>query len=208
MSDEQTAATIVARALAFAGRVVLVSDQAVDAPFPLERVADLDDCEAELRRRVRTGDCVVLTDRVTVDAVVRDRVLRRLPAWGATGFWCGDADRPTDGLALCVASHDPVGTLARIFVHAEALVGDQAALTPGLADVSGEVCITCSDEGRLGEVVAPPEQLFAPASVRTAAGIEDVDVSIVGDVHEGDLVLIHAGGAIARIPEEETEARR
>ncbi len=63
------------------------------------------------------------------------------------------------------------------------------------------MCITCSDEGRLGEVVAAPEGLFEPARVRTADGLEDVDVTIVGQVLPGDLLVIHAGTAIALVAE-------
>jgi hydrogenase maturation factor len=54
--------------------------------------------------------------------------------------------------------------------------------------------VTCSDEGRLGEVISvePPT-----AHVRTASGIEAVDVTLVADVSVRDLLLIHAGTAIA-----------
>ena len=69
---------------------------------------------------------------------------------------------------------------------------------------AAEVCITCSDEGRLGEVIEPPVSLFDPAGldnlalVRTADGEEAVDVSLVAPVVPGDLVLVHAGTAITR----------
>lgn len=63
---------------------------------------------------------------------------------------------------------------------------------------AGDYCVTCGDEGRLGEVVTPPDGPFAPALVRTAAGEEPVDVSLVTPVGPGDLILIHAGTALAR----------
>jgi len=66
---------------------------------------------------------------------------------------------------------------------------------------TGEVCVTCSDEGRPGTVLDAPGAPFLPARVRTAAGIEDVDVTLVGPVRPGDTVLIHAGTAITRLPE-------
>ena len=63
----------------------------------------------------------------------------------------------------------------------------------------GEVCITCSDEGRVGEVVdrARPDV----ATVRTATGDEEVDLTLVGPVQVGDLLLIHAGMALDRLIE-------
>jgi hydrogenase maturation factor len=36
--------------------------------------------------------------------------------------------------------------------------------------------------------------------VRTAKGIETVDTTVIADVGPGDLVLIHAGAAIAEVP--------
>ena len=66
---------------------------------------------------------------------------------------------------------------------------------PGLlteAECTDEVCITCSDEGRLGEVVGP-------GRVRTASGVEDVETLLIGQVQPGDLLLVHAGTAIGRV---------
>ncbi|MGZ7008152.1 MAG: HypC/HybG/HupF family hydrogenase formation chaperone, partial [Ilumatobacteraceae bacterium] len=64
--------------------------------------------------------------------------------------------------------------------------------------VDAEVCITCSDEGRLGEVITTDDA--GSARVRTARGIETIDTTIVTAVAPGDLVLIHAGAAIAEVP--------
>ena len=82
---------------------------------------------------------------------------------------------------------------------------------PGGAD---DVCVTCADEGRLAEVVGPapddldPTGLGSPglgrsglgrrALVRTAAGWETIDVSLVAPVSVGDLVLVHAGAGLTR----------
>ncbi|MGH9065753.1 MAG: HypC/HybG/HupF family hydrogenase formation chaperone, partial [Acidimicrobiales bacterium] len=65
----------------------------------------------------------------------------------------------------------------------------------------GEVCVTCSDEGRLGEVVAVGAD--DRARVRTAGGLEAVDTSLIGAAHPGDLVLIHAGSAVTVVEEAE-----
>ena len=45
-------------------------------------------------------------------------------------------------------------------------------LTETADDCADEVCVTCSDEGRLGEVVRAARRQFAPALVRTATGEE------------------------------------
>jgi hypothetical protein len=72
---------------------------------------------------------------------------------------------------------------------------------PGLlaeADDSGgrsTACVTCSDEGRLAEVVRV--EVDGTASARTPEGIERIDVSLVDPVEPDDLVLVHAGTAIA-----------
>lgn len=87
-----------------------------------------------------------------------------------------------------------------------AALRDLSALANSIA-CTDEVCITCSDEGRLGEVITPPAGQFLPALVRTERGEEEVDVTLVGEVVPGDLILIHAGGAIARIPEPTEGAR-
>ena len=63
-----------------------------------------------------------------------------------------------------------------------------------------DVCVTCSDEGRLGEVVAASAD--GPATVRTARGVEDVETTLVDPVAAGDLLLVHAGTAISRVDEE------
>ena len=72
---------------------------------------------------------------------------------------------------------------------------------PGLLTDDGEcaeeVCITCSDEGRLAEVVRVDGG--GDAVVRTARGVERVDVSLVGDVRPDDLVLVHAGTALSLV---------
>ncbi len=80
---------------------------------------------------------------------------------------------------------------------------------PGLLDAPAEectddVCVTCSDEGRLAEVVLVPGDSIDGVLVRTAAGEERVDTTLIADVAAGDLLLIHGGAAITRIdPNEE-----
>lgn len=63
----------------------------------------------------------------------------------------------------------------------------------------GEVCITCSDQAvpvRITELLA--DEL---ATVTTEAGtVEEISIALV-DAVVGDVVLVHAGEAIARLDE-------
>jgi hypothetical protein len=62
---------------------------------------------------------------------------------------------------------------------------------------SAQVCITCADEGRLGEVQALDGK--SGAILRTASGCELVDISLVAGAVAGDLLIVHAGTAIGRV---------
>ena len=81
-----------------------------------------------------------------------------------------------------------------------ALSGDAAAAANGgpepgpEAVCTEEVCITCSDEGRVAEVTAVRED--GRAEVLCRGRQETVDASLV-DVAPGDLVLVHAGVALS-----------
>ena len=59
-----------------------------------------------------------------------------------------------------------------------------------------DVCITCSDDGNVAEVV---DVGGVHATVRHALGTTTIDTLLVGAVVPGDLVLLHAGTAIARV---------
>jgi hypothetical protein len=72
-------------------------------------------------------------------------------------------------------------------------------LKPPADECTDEVCVTCSDEGRLGEVVLEPADATGQALVRTANGEEWVDTTILGEVRANDLILVHAGAAITRL---------
>ena len=156
---------------------------------------------ATTRTNARTGDVLVLIAAAD-DREARD-LLRRAPAWGVTTLWFGAGPRPAAGAADHVlwlpddvaAEHD--GRLILLY-HllwelAHVCLEHGALLAPSAA-CDGPVCITCSDEGRLAEVVVAGP---STATVRTAAGTEDVDVSLVGAVSPGDLLVVHAGTAIS-----------
>jgi len=169
------------------------------------------DAVGEARLASRPGD-VILVIAAAGDPRARE-VVRRAPAWGADTIWIGFGERPRPGSAdhvLWVDSDDPMVPATGRFVLLYHLLWElthvcfehPGLLVPPAADCTDEVCITCSDEGRLGEVVLAPEEPFAPAIVRTATGEEEVDVTVIGDVSPGDLVLVHAGAALVRLEED------
>lgn len=161
---------------------------------------------AQARVASRPGD-VVLAVASADDPQVRD-LMRRAPAWGVDTLWIGFGPRPEPGSAdhvLWVASDDPMVPATGRFVLMYHLLWELTHVCfehPGLltapADCTDEVCVTCSDEGRLGEVVVV-DPAGTTVLVRTATGEEPVDVSLVGELAAGDLVLVHAGSAIARV---------
>jgi hypothetical protein len=158
------------------------------------------DLVATARMSVRPGDVVVAVASAAEPDVCS--VMRRAPAWGATSVWIGSGERPPAGSAdhvLWLDDADPLVPATGRFVLLYHLLWELTHVCfehPGLltepAECTDDVCITCSDEGRLGEVVAP-------GRVRTASGIEDVATLLVDPVVPGDLLLVHAGTAITRV---------
>lgn len=166
------------------------------------------DAVGQVRVAARPGDAILAV--AAADDVKIQDVMRRAPAWGTETFWIGFGPRPSAGSAdhvLWVESDDPMVPATGRFVLMYHLLWELTHVCfehPGLLaekDEAGvdEVCVTCSDEGRLGEILLAPESVLDSALVRTARGEEDVDVSLVGDVQPGDLVLVHAGAAIGRL---------
>jgi hypothetical protein len=159
-----------------------------------------------VRVSVRPGDIVVAVAGAD-DAQVRS-VMRRSPAWGATTIWIGSGERPKAGMAehvLWLDDPDPKIPATGGFVLFYHLLWElthvcfehSGLLKPECAD---EVCVTCSDEGRLGEVVTASAE--GMAAVRTARGVENVVTALIDPVAAGELVLVHAGTAISRIEED------
>lgn len=166
------------------------------------------DVVAQARVSVRGGDILIAVAN-SDDPVVLD-LMRRAPAWGALTVWIGSGSRPPDGAAdhvLWIDDGNPLAPATGRFVLMYHLLWELTHVCfehPGLLrDAAGgctdEVCVTCSDEGRLAEVIAAPTERFGPALVRSAAGEEYVDVTLVGEVAPDDLLLLHAGGALTRV---------
>jgi hypothetical protein len=163
---------------------------------------------AQARVASQPGDLLLAVAAADDPAVVD--AMRRAPAWGALTLWIGSGPRPPAGAAnhiLWVDSEDPMVPATGRFVLMYHLLWELTHVCfehPGLLkpredECAEDVCVTCSDEGRLGEVVLAPADATGQALVRTAKGEEWVDVTLLGDVGPTDLVLIHAGAAITQL---------
>jgi hypothetical protein len=166
------------------------------------------DVVAQARVSVRAGD-IVIAVAAAGDPAVRN-LMRRTAAWGACGVWIGSGERPPQGAAdhvLWIDDPDPLAPATGRFVLMYHLLWElthvcfehPGLLTSEAAACVDDVCVTCSDEGRPAEVILPPDGAFGTALVRTAAGEEQIDVTLVGDVVPGDLLLIHAGSALTKV---------
>src|ERR1700749_386968 len=159
-----------------------------------------------VRVSVRPGD-IVIGVGAAADPELRS-VMRRSPAWGATTMGIGSCERPAAGAAdhvLWLDDPDPRVPATGGFVLFYHLLWELYHVcfeySGLLKSVCAEgVCVTCSDEGRMAEVVSPSAD--GMAAVRTARGVESVATALIDPVVAGDLVLVHAGTAISRIEEE------
>ena len=165
-----------------------------------------------LRVVASPGDILVAVASAQ-DAAVR-AAMRRVPVWGLRSVWIGQGSRPDPGAAdhvlwldeglapsaygggFALVSH-LLWELTHNWIEHPRLLGSVAATSSAACDY--EVCITCSDEGRLAEVVetGPGYQ----ARVRMATGVEGIDTTLIGTPQPGDLVLVHAGSAVTLIEE-------
>jgi len=181
--------------------------------LPSVHVDDPDPAGA-LRLLARPGD-VLLAVSTAEDATTID-VLRRAEAWGLTRVWLGAGPRPSLPLAEQVVwaeSAEP-GRAARsgdvvilyhllwelthvVFEHPGLLEGDEVGARPGDRCEAG--CITCSDQGDLAEVRATRGDGLADVVVRGRP--EVVDISLVEGAAPYDLIVLHAGVAIAGVGE-------
>ncbi len=158
------------------------------------------DLVATLRASVRPGDMVVALAPAD-DPAVAD-VMRRGQAWGVETIWIGSGPRPPAGAADHVVWLDTDDSVqaSEQFVRLYHMLWELTHVCfehPGLMKVpdecTDEVCVTCSDEGRLAEVVSVDGD---EAVVRTPDGQERVDISLLDTPAPNDLILIHAGFAI------------
>jgi hypothetical protein len=172
---------------------------------------------AQARVATQPGDLLLAVASADEPAVVE--AMRRASAWGALTLWIGSGPRPPAGAAnhiLWVDSDDPMVPATGRFVLMYHLLWElthvcfehAGLLQAAVEDCTDEVCVTCSDEGRLGEVISAPADPHGQALIRTAQGEEFVDVTVLGEVAPNDLVLVHAGTAIARLDDLAEEVDR
>ena len=168
---------------------------------------------AQARVASRPGDLLIAVASANEPAVID--AMRRAQAWGVLTLWIGSGPRPQAGAAnhiLWIDSDDPMVPATGTFVLLYHLLWElthvcfehPGLLKPREQDCTDESCITCGDEGRLGEIVLEPGDVAGQALVRTAKGEEWVDTSLLDPsipIRANDLVLVHAGAAISRLEE-------
>jgi hydrogenase maturation factor len=166
------------------------------------------EAEGSLRLLARPGDILLVAS--TADDVDAMDLLGRSEAWGLTRVWIGVGPRPTGSRAdhvIWMGGADPAvaarsGDLVLLYhllwelTH---VVFEHPGLLKEDAACTDEVCITCSDEGRVAEVRAILSD--GSAEVMVGGQSETVDVSLVDPVAAGDLLLVHAGVALTALGE-------
>ena len=158
----------------------------------------------------RPGD-LLLCISTAADPLARDLVTRA-DAWGLTSLWLGAGPRPgraggdahadhvvwLDGVepALAARSGDLV-LLYHLLWELTHVVFEHPGLLAPEAECADDVCVTCSDEGRVAEVRA----VLAEGRVEVLAGghAEQIDGRLVDGLRPGDLVLVHAGVAVTSL---------
>ena len=170
--------------------------------LPAVAVVD-DDPVSCLRVQVRRHDVLLVVGR---ESNAARSVLERARIWGLTTVWIGCGSRPAPGAADHVVWVDDDGPAApydgrltqryHLLWELTHVCFEHPGLLASVEDCVDEVCITCSDEGSVAEVV---QGGTAHAVVRDPRGTTTVDTLLVGAVVPGDLVLLHAGTAIARV---------
>jgi hydrogenase maturation factor len=159
-----------------------------------------------LRLLARPGDMLLVASTAD-DACARD-LLSRAGAWGLTRVWIGAGPRPvgsdaehviwTTGVAPAVAARSgDLVLLYHLLWELTHVVFEHPGLLTEVSGCTDEVCITCSDEGRVAEVraVLPDGRVDVMVGGRS----ETVDASLVDPVAPGDLLLVHAGVALTAL---------
>ena len=170
--------------------------------LPAVAVVDEDPVSC-LRVQVRRHDILLV---VAGDSRGIRSVLDRARIWGLTTVWIGCGERPAPGAADHVVWVDDGGPAApydgrltqryHLLWELTHVCFEHPGLLAPVDECGGDVCITCSDQGSVAEVV---EVGTAHAVVRDPQGTSTVDTLLVGALAPGDLVLLHAGTAIARV---------
>jgi hydrogenase maturation factor len=157
-----------------------------------------------VRLLARPGDVLLVIG--SADDAATAELLRRAEAWGLTRIWLGAGPRPGGGRAehvVWLEGEDPsLASHSGDMVLLYHLLWELTHVVfehPGLLEVpptacTDEVCITCSDEGRVAEVRSLRNDGLVEVVIEGA--YETVDATLVGPVAPGDLLLVHAGVAL------------
>lgn len=165
------------------------------------------DAAKSVRLLARPGDVLVVIG--TADDVALVDLMSRAEAWGLTRLWLGAGTRPGSGHAehvvwldeadpaVAARSGDMVLLYHLLWELAHVVFEHPGLLVPEPAGPE-KVCITCSDEGQVGEVrsVLPGRR----AEVVVKGLRQSIDISLVDPVAPGDLLLVHAGVALTTMP--------
>jgi hydrogenase maturation factor len=135
-------------------------------------------------------------------------LLDRAEAWGLTRLWLGAGIRPTGSRAehvvwldgcdpvLAARSGDMV-LLYHLLWELTHVVFEHPGLLESEPECTDDICITCSDEGRVAEVRRVLQG--GGVEVMVKGVVETIDASLVDPVGPGDLLLVHAGVALTSI---------
>jgi hydrogenase maturation factor len=171
------------------------------------------DLVGAVRLLARSGDVVLAIG--TADDPRVTQLMKRADAWGVTGVWIGAGARPPTGAADHIVWFDDLDAtlsaragelvlLYHLLWELTHVVFEHPGLLAGDAPCTDDVCVTCSDEGRVAEVAVVLDG--GRAEALAAGHLETIDVSLVDPVAPGDLVLVHAGVAITSFAEARREA--
>lgn len=144
----------------------------------------------QLRTQCQAGDVALIVE----DFPGRNDLLRRLEAWRVGRIWLGAGPTPPVGLIETAWLNPPENAVD--LIKAAAKDATPKAL---LEDPPENSCVTCRDEGVVGEVVEVTAD--GACLVRFGDITEPVDTALVGadSIKAGSLLLVHAGVAIANL---------
>lgn len=177
---------------------------------------DAGDAIATVRLLARPGDVMALV--ASGSSGLASRLVQHARAWGLGTLWLGAGARPAmvSGVrqAMAGADHEiwaegddaahaarsgDVVVLYHLLWELTHVVFEHPGLLVGESTCRGEVCVTCADEGRVGEIrVVRPD---GTAEAVVEGEVELLDASLVAPVSPGDLVLAHAGVVLVRLDE-------
>ena len=161
-----------------------------------------------VRLLARPGDVLLVIG--SADDADTAELLRRAEAWGLTRILLGAGPRPEGGHAdhvVWLEGEDPglashsgdMVLLYHLLWELTHVVFEHPGLLAQAPQCTDEVCITCSDEGRVAEVRSLRPDGLVEVVVKGASEI--IDTSLVGPVAPGDLLLVHAGVALTSVEE-------